>query len=127
MKEKSCFQLETWVFLSLLAPLPPRLGEKIAARAAAAARGRFAQPTLVIGRQGLPTITLVYQYRLCYTQCRCIVPAHYRVQLYSVDQSQEPPVVRIPSARRVPRGGSGGAGKAGYQTMSFGKLFLIGA
>ena len=45
-------------------------------------------------------MTLVYQYRLCYTmplyctgcvtQCRCIVPAHYHAQLYSVDQSREP-------------------------------------
>ena len=52
---------------------------------------------------------LVYQYRLCYAQCRCIVPAHYHAQLYSVDQSQEPVAHLYGEVRCVlvrPRAGS---------------------
>ena len=56
---------------------------------------RDAQPALVIGRQGLTTIHKCTRTG-CVTQCRCIVPAHYHVQLHGVDQSQEPVAHPLP-------------------------------
>ena len=50
--------------------------------------GRDVQPALVIGRKRSTPIPQCTGTG-CVTQLRCIVPAHYHVQLHSVDQSQE--------------------------------------
>ena len=81
-------------------PLPR--GKSTKARRAAARYGRDAQSGPPIGRQGF-TIIPECATTGCVTERRCIVPAHYHVELYSGDQSQEPVAHPYATATRTTR------------------------